>query len=79
MALHANFLIIVTPVDEKNVDTEYAATLFEILDEAGTTGDALIVGIAPSPKQAVAGMLDEIGENPQGLSLTDFVTAPSED
>lgn len=70
------FEIIITPREDPR--TGFDATLFQVLDEDGRTGDAMLTGTGASPLQAMADLVSEATEGWRDELLHPFTSIPTE-
>lgn len=69
-----SFEIVITPHEDSH--TGFDATLFQLLDEDGSTGDAMLTGTGASPLQAMADLVSEATEGWRDELLRPFIDIP---
>lgn len=69
-----SFEIIITP--HKDPRTGFDATLFQVFDEDGSTGDAMLNGTGASPLQAMADLVSEATDGWRDELLHPFINIP---
>ena len=74
MSQSPSFEITITP--HENPRTGFDATLFQVLDEDGRTGNAMLTGTGASPLQAMADLVSEATEGWRDELLHPFIDIP---
>lgn len=74
MSQPPSFEIVITPHEDPY--TGFDATLFQVLDEDGRTGDAILTGTGASPLQATADLVSEATEGWRNELLRPFIDIP---